>query len=65
MTFKKSSSQVNILGILLDVVYHYDNTGYVQLESVTDDKGEQDLMPIINQDFFDEIIEQIKKIEQI
>lgn len=68
---KKSSCQVVLNGVKLDASYHYENSSnthdcYIQLESLVDDKGEQDLMPLINVDFYyDTIIEQIKKAEKI
>ena len=66
MKYIKSSCQVTLKGIKLDAVYHYsDDDCYVQLENLLDDKGEQDLMPIIDQHYFDYVIEQIKKYENI
>lgn len=66
MANKKTFTRVDLAGIKLDVTYWFDDSdGYVHLEEITDTRGEQDLMPIMAQAWFDDVIELIKKVEQV
>ena len=66
MAYRKTYATIALLNIKLDVTYYIDDLhGYIQLEEITDTRGEQDLMPIMVQSLFDDVIEKIKKIENI
>ena len=66
MANKKSYATIELQNIKLDVTYWFDDKDdYVHLEEITDTRGEQDLMPIMAQAWFDDVIELIKKVEQV
>lgn len=60
----KELETIELLGIKLDVHYSYFNgDGHVQIESIESQFDTQDLMPIMNQDLFDDVIVMLKAIE--
>ena len=66
MANKKTYATIDLAGIKLDVTYWFDDSdGYVHLEEITDTRGEQDLMPIMAQAWFDDVIQLIKKLERV
>lgn len=54
---------IELFGIKLDVHYSLFNDGEVQLEAIETYMDVQDLMPIMNQDLFEVIINMLKEIE--
>lgn len=66
MTYQKKYATIELFNIKLDVTYHInDADGYIQLETIEDVTGTQDLMPIMAQSLFDNVIELIKKVEKV
>lgn len=59
----KEYEKIKLLGIDLDVHYSVFNDGYIQLDSIESLTDTQDLMPIMNQDLFENVIDMIKQIE--
>ena len=65
MAYRKTYATIELFNIKLDVTYYInDADNYIQLEEITDTRSEQDLMPIMAQSLFDNVIELIKKVEQ-
>lgn len=63
MAITKEYETITLLGIKLDVHYSLFNDGEIQLEAVETYADVQDLMPIMNQDLFEVIINMLKEIE--
>ena len=59
----KKLETITLYGIKLDVYYHAWKDGNIQIESIDDVASTQDLMPIMNQDLFETVIDMIKEIE--
>lgn len=59
----KELETISLYGIKLDVYYSLFADGYIQLESIEDVTGAQDLMPIMSQYLFENVIDMIKQIE--
>ena len=60
----KEYETINLLGINLDIHYSYWNgDGHIQIEAIESLTDTQDLMPIMNQDLFEVIINMLKEIE--
>lgn len=59
----KEYEQIELLGIKLDVHYSVFKDGYIQLDSIESIAYVQDLMPIMNQDLFEDVIDILKAIE--
>ena len=59
----KELETITLYGIKLDVYYSLFADGYIQIESIDDVASTQDLMPIMNQDLFETVIDMIKEIE--
>ena len=63
MSITKEYETINLLGIDLDVHYSVFEDGYIQLDAIESLTDTQDLMPIMNQDLFEVIINMLKEIE--
>lgn len=59
----KELETITLYGIRLDVYYSLFADGYIQLESIEDVTGAQDLMPIMSQYLFENVIDMLKEIE--
>ena len=59
----KELEAITLYGIKLDVYYSLFADGYIQLESIEDVNGTQDLMPIMSQYLFETVIDMLKQIE--
>ena len=59
----KGLETITLYGIKLDVYYSLFADGYIQIESIDDVASTQNLMPIMNQDLFENVIDMIKEIE--
>lgn len=65
MAYRKEMATIKLFNIQLDVTYHInDADSYIQLETIEDVTGAQDLMPIMAQSLFGNVIELIKKVEK-
>lgn len=62
--YKKSLEleTVTIQKIKLDVYFSYSKDFGFQIESIEDVTGTQDLMPIMAQGFFDDIVEELTEL---
>lgn len=59
----KELETIELLGVKLDVHYSVFKDGYIQLDSIESLTDTQDLMPIMNQDLFEDVIVMLKAIE--
>lgn len=59
----KEYETIELLGVKLDVHYSVFNDGCIQLDSIESIAYAQDLMPIMNQDLFEDVIDMLKAIE--
>lgn len=59
----KELKTITLYDIKLDVYYSLFADGYIQIESIDDVASTQNLMPIMNQDLFENVIDMIKEIE--
>lgn len=59
----KEYETIKLLGIDLDVHYSVFKDGYIQLDAIESHIDTQDLMPIMNQDLFEDVIAILKAIE--
>ena len=64
MAVTKEYETITLYGIKLDVHYSVFCEGGIQLESVESLTDTQDLMPIMNQNLFDTIVDMLKEIER-
>lgn len=63
MAITKELETITLYGIKLDVYYSLFADGEIQLESIESETDTQDLMPIMNQNLFETVIDMLKEIE--